>query len=59
MESRRPVRAIGRTLGSPLPRSTPVEAVQSVLRINVVMLPCSVIFFRPRGYFVRDTLIMM
>jgi hypothetical protein len=43
MESRRPVRARGRTLDMHLPQSTPVEAVQVVLRINVVMLPCSVI----------------
>jgi hypothetical protein len=40
----------------PLPRSMPVEAVQAALRINDVMLPCSIIFFRPRGHFVRDIL---
>jgi hypothetical protein len=38
MEYRRPVRARERKLGWPLPRSMPLEAVQVVLRINVVIL---------------------
>jgi hypothetical protein len=38
MGSRRPVRARGTKLGMPLPWLEPVEAVQSMLRINVVML---------------------
>jgi hypothetical protein len=38
MESRRLVQARGRKLGSPLPQSALVEAVQATLRINVVML---------------------
>jgi hypothetical protein len=38
MGFRRPVRARGRKLGMPLSRSAPVEAIQAVLRINVVML---------------------
>jgi hypothetical protein len=50
------VRARGRMLGRPLPRLAPVEAVHAALRINVVMLPCSIIVFRCRGLFVRDIL---
>jgi hypothetical protein len=38
MESRWPVRAGGRKLGKPLPRSATVEAVQAALRINDVLL---------------------
>jgi hypothetical protein len=38
MEPQWPVRARGRKLGRPLPRSSPVEVVQATIRINVVML---------------------
>jgi hypothetical protein len=51
-----PFQAIGRKLGRPLPRSVPVEAVQDALRLNIVILPCSIIFLRPMGHFVKDIL---
>jgi hypothetical protein len=56
VEFRKPLQAIGRKLGRPLPRSMPVEAIQAMLRINDVILPCPVIFFKPMSHFVRDIL---